>query len=258
MMNATSRLSLASLLAASVMAFAMPAGAEGADSAEIDTYRFGGTFARMEASSPAVCAALCTEDNRCEAWSHAPQMIDVEPQCELKRTQGRAENRPGYTSGIAGFHQVGALRDEVGTVVQPDRRNTGRAGMRSSIQAFPQGYSPVSEGIEVEELLGAGGAAKPTAQTRSVSSPKPETRNADPYAPMQVVLARPSAGKYGGTSDTTSYGTSYSSRSYPSRTTGSTVSPSYSSPSSGSGGQVIQARPSSSGPDPSFYEDDDS
>lgn len=255
-MLAASRLSLASLIAAAALAIASPAGAQGADSAEIDTYRFGGTFARLDAASPAMCAALCTEDNRCEAWSHAPQRIDAAPQCELKRTQGQTENRPGYTSGIAGFHQVGALREEVGTVVRTERRNTAGTAIRDRSQVFHEGYRPVSHGFEVEELLGAGGNAKPAAAPRPTSVPKPVPLDADPYAPMQIVQSRPSVGKYGGTASFGGYGTSSSGNTGYNSNARTTVPPSYSPNSQGSGGQVIQARPTSNARDPSFYTED--
>ncbi|MEL6569674.1 MAG: PAN domain-containing protein [Pseudomonadota bacterium] len=237
-------------VAAAVAAFTCvgTASAQGENSAEVDTYRFGGTFARIAASTPAVCAALCVEDNRCEAWSHSPPMIDARPQCELKRTQGRAENRPGFTSGIAGFHQVGALRQELGATLQAERRNTTRVGMRARMNVFSDGYTPVSTGIEVDALLGA------SAQ-RNLSQRAPtQTRNAAPsnsFAPKRVSIARALTGKYSGPLDG-SYSDDASTNDYSRSRSSSNGQTSY---ATGGGGQVILAQESSTR-DSSFYEDD--
>ncbi|MEM1151324.1 MAG: PAN domain-containing protein [Pseudomonadota bacterium] len=243
-MIAQSRFLLTSVLACAAIAFAAPAVAEGADVAEVDTYRFGGTFARLQAPSPAVCAAFCTEDDRCEAWSHAPETIEGAPQCELKRVPGRAENRPGYTSGIAGFHQVGALRDEAGSFVQAVRRNTATMGMRARDPVFPEGYRAVSSGIEVEDLLGGSKPAStpPQRSTPPRIAPPPVNR----YAPLQIVQAQPSAGTLGGPSVSSGFASS-STDSYDLG----------SSSSQAGGGQVILARPTSNAQDPAFYYDDD-
>ncbi|MEM9738694.1 MAG: PAN domain-containing protein [Pseudomonadota bacterium] len=226
------------------LALVGPVSAQGKDSAETDTYRFGGTFARIAAETPAVCAALCVEDNRCEAWSHSPALIGSSAQCELKRTQGRAENRPGFTSGIAGFHQVGALREEVGATVKVDRRNSTRTGLRARAQVFPENYRPVSEGLEVAGLLGAPNRATGTTLSPAPAVPvRQDVAPSNPYAPTRIHLASPITGKITGSGSAT------------------TSSPIYEDDfdydeSHGAGNQVILARDSSASRDSSFYEDD--
>jgi hypothetical protein len=240
-------------LALAAMAQAQPAAGQAADSAEVNTYRFGGTYARVAAETPAVCAALCNEEHVCEAWSHAARTLQGPPMCELKSVHGRAETRPGYTSGIAGFHQVGALRNELGASAQPDRRATAVLGPGARSQAVGETYRPVSGGIEVDELLGASNRALAPPARQPARASSPARVLADPYAPKSVRVSTGLSGKLSsGASSYQAPSNQYSPP--PSRRMGASA-PGSSSSSSGSG-QMIQARPTTNTKPANFYEDD--
>ncbi|MCI4646342.1 MAG: hypothetical protein MRY64_16295 [Hyphomonadaceae bacterium] len=123
---------------------ALPASAE-LVSAEVDTYRFGGTFVRHAAEDARACAALCEASDRCLAWSQVSPEESRGAACELKASLGRAEFRPGYLSGVSGVHQVAARPAPI-----------SESPAESS---FANGYQPVSLGMKIDELLGASKAS---------------------------------------------------------------------------------------------------
>ncbi|MEL6754201.1 MAG: PAN domain-containing protein [Pseudomonadota bacterium] len=240
-MTCFSLLRRGALASIALVALAMPAAAQlGSDSAEVGVYRFGGTYVRVPAESPAVCAALCVEDGAlCQAWSHVPALSASGPHCELKSLQGRTESRPGYTSGIAGFHQVGALRDELGTSAQPEWRATNRAGLRQRGSALPDTFGPASPSRDTDELLGRGPA--PTAgrtspSRRNVASSSPSS-SGGLYAPKQVRLTSVGLSKYTPPAEASS-------------------NTRRSSGSSSGGGQRIEAQPTRAPKSADFYSDD--
>lgn len=68
---------------------------------EPDTYRFGLPYNTMRGTTPGQCEMMCNRDDSCAAWSLAPATFQMGPRCELKRSIGSAEYRPGAVSGIA-------------------------------------------------------------------------------------------------------------------------------------------------------------
>ncbi len=70
-----------------------------------DTYRFGYPYRSSRGTTPYACASQCDSDATCAAWSLTPATFRMGPRCELKRSIGSSERRPGAVSGIASrFH----------------------------------------------------------------------------------------------------------------------------------------------------------
>lgn len=90
---------------AAPMAMADPALKGGPQPADMiiepDTYRFGYPYHSTRGESVEQCAALCTREARCSAWSLTPATFQIGPRCELKRKVGKAERQPGAVSGLA-------------------------------------------------------------------------------------------------------------------------------------------------------------
>lgn len=156
------------LLSAASFLLALPAAAE-LVAAELDTYRFGATFARFAADDAEACAALCEATARCMAWSQVSAEEASGAACELKAAPGRPEFRPGYLSGLSGIHDASP------------------APTRAAASAAPQvdmgGYQPVSAGLEVNELLGGADGSGASAIRR----PAPAPATSQSYAPRSVV-----------------------------------------------------------------------
>lgn len=69
---------------------------------EPDTYRHGGTYNTVQASSEQSCAETCRADTACLVWSFRKPHTGIGPsQCELKQSIGLAEENPTMTSGIS-------------------------------------------------------------------------------------------------------------------------------------------------------------
>ncbi len=72
---------------------------------EPDTYRFGYPYSSTRGTTPGLCEQNCNRDNACAAWSLVPATFRMGPRCELKRSIGSSQRRPGAVSGIASkFH----------------------------------------------------------------------------------------------------------------------------------------------------------
>lgn len=72
---------------------------------EPDTYRFGLPYNTYRGTTPGQCEQMCNRDDSCAAWTLAPATFSMGPRCELKRSIGSSEYRPGATSGIAFKYQ---------------------------------------------------------------------------------------------------------------------------------------------------------
>ncbi len=69
---------------------------------EPNTYRYGGTYKTVNASTADSCASLCGQEQTCLAWSYQRQTRGFGgSHCELKSTIGRAVNNPLMISGIS-------------------------------------------------------------------------------------------------------------------------------------------------------------
>lgn len=68
---------------------------------EPNTYRFGATYSVVDTNSALACETACDEDASCKAWSHVDSYGASPARCELKRGQGRREENPLATSGVA-------------------------------------------------------------------------------------------------------------------------------------------------------------
>ena len=85
---------------------------------EIETYRFGGTYAAGPGTTVQACEAACGEDLACKAWSFIDAYGSAQARCEMKRSAGRAEENLLATSGLspalkAGFLGTPAVADPV-------------------------------------------------------------------------------------------------------------------------------------------------
>ena len=69
---------------------------------EPNTYRYGGTYKTVNASTPNSCASLCGQEQVCLAWSYQRQTRGLGgARCELKSTIGRSVNNPLMVSGVS-------------------------------------------------------------------------------------------------------------------------------------------------------------
>lgn len=68
---------------------------------EIDTYRFGATYASRPGSSVLACETTCGDDLACAAWSFVEAYGAADARCDLKRSAGRAEENLLATSGLS-------------------------------------------------------------------------------------------------------------------------------------------------------------
>lgn len=64
-------------------------------------FRFGATYSVMPGSTALACEAACDEALSCQAWTFVEPYGAAPARCELKRGQGRKEENPLATSGVA-------------------------------------------------------------------------------------------------------------------------------------------------------------
>ncbi|MEN0078166.1 MAG: PAN domain-containing protein [Pseudomonadota bacterium] len=218
--------------------------AENAAASQANTYRFGGTFERTFQTSPEACAAQCMAQAACQAWSHVPAQGDTAAFCELKTALGHAETRAGFTSGVrshaAPASAETAAAEEVGAAPKP----TQIAGLRQRSSVFPEGYTPVSAGLDVSELLGAANAPARPVRAQPAARQPVQTYIPSPYAPKRVRQAAPQAGTWSAQSPSTT--PSYDSSQY---SQGQNYIPQ-------SSATPVQARSTSEARSPDFYSDD--
>lgn len=77
---------------------------------ETDTYRFGDLYRSDRGTTAEACAKTCDREMACAAWSLTPATFRLGPRCELKRTPGTANHRPGAISGMSKVWQMDADR----------------------------------------------------------------------------------------------------------------------------------------------------
>ncbi len=69
---------------------------------EADSQRFGATYARLSAQTPAVCLALCVRDGSCRSWTYVkPGHQSEAGLCELKSAAPPASRNLCCVSGMA-------------------------------------------------------------------------------------------------------------------------------------------------------------
>lgn len=78
---------------------------------EPNTYRFGATYSVVDTSSALACEAACDGDASCRAWSYVDSYGASPARCELKAGQGRKEENPLATSGVATKLKTATLGD---------------------------------------------------------------------------------------------------------------------------------------------------
>lgn len=150
---------------------------------EADTHRFGGTYALVRADSAERCAQLCGLDGQCMAWSWSSNAPETQA-CEFKSRLGRSQSRPGWFSGTP--LSAAPIAAPVETPARPERRSELRAA-HSLLDPYAQPYRPISEGVEVAELLG--GPNGPTSTSTSSNRrpmPRPVAIVQQTYSPRQV------------------------------------------------------------------------
>ena len=87
----------------SIASFALLAGTASAQqySHEKNTYRYGGTYSKVQTNSATSCAALCSRESVCRSWSFQRATRGLGPAtCELKAVVGKSVKNPLMTSGI--------------------------------------------------------------------------------------------------------------------------------------------------------------
>lgn len=165
-------------------AIALPTAAESAFVGEPDVYRFGGTYTREVAPTAQMCAILCHQDQRCMAWSHGTVLADDARACELKSALGRAEPRPGFTSGIDAMFR--APEPPRAAPVTATRRQSETTGLRLRFAGVWENYEPVSADLEVDEL--AGGANNTPPRSQRTAPTERDYRFSDAYEPRKMRL----------------------------------------------------------------------
>lgn len=78
---------------------------------EPNIYRFGATYSVVDTASALACETACDEDVSCKAWSYVDTYGASPARCELKRGQGRKEENPLATSGVANRLKTAILGD---------------------------------------------------------------------------------------------------------------------------------------------------
>lgn len=78
---------------------------------EPNTYRFGATYSVVDIASALACEAACDGDASCKAWSYVDTYGAAPARCELKGGQGRKEENPLATSGVATKLKTATLGD---------------------------------------------------------------------------------------------------------------------------------------------------
>lgn len=150
---------------------------------EVDTHRFGGTYALVRADSAERCAQLCGLDGQCMAWSWSSAAPETES-CEFKSRLGRSQSRPGWYSGTP--LSAAPLAAAVDTPT-PTQRGAELRTSHTLLDPFSQPYRSVSEGVELAELLGGPEAsAVPAASARRRPVPRPAATVQQTYRPRQV------------------------------------------------------------------------
>jgi len=95
---------------------------------EADSQRFGATYARHQAQTPAACLAMCVRDAGCRAWTYVKPGHQTEAGlCELKSAAPPAARNLCCVSGVAPDPEV--LRQ----IAASRSGGTGRTEIRRSV-----------------------------------------------------------------------------------------------------------------------------
>lgn len=110
--------------ALSSMVFLVPA--TGADTAtksaaaaelpgqEYNVYRAGTPYRSNRATGSIACQTDCNADAKCASWAYVAATLQTGPRCELKRTIGSSEYRPGSVSGVSSkYYPNGNVRPQL-------------------------------------------------------------------------------------------------------------------------------------------------
>ena len=160
---------------------------------EPNTYRYGGTYKTVNASTPNSCASLCGQEQVCLAWSYQRQTRGFGgARCELKSTIGRAVNNPLMISGIS------PQLSSQGQAAQRSPQSTGTLLGGPSTQA-PQTFirnSSTSTPLSAPRALTPAPApvqrpAPPPVQTFTSPQPAPTIRAIPQPAPLQNIAPPP-------------------------------------------------------------------
>lgn len=96
---------------------------------EADSQRFGATYARAPAQTPAACLALCLKDSAaCRAWTYVkPGHQGPGGLCELKAAAAPAARNLCCVSGLAPDRDalqrlIAHMRDERHNLIPPEKR----------------------------------------------------------------------------------------------------------------------------------------
>lgn len=121
---------------------------------EAGTYRYGGTYSKVQSSSASSCAALCAQERVCRAWSFQRATRGLgSATCELKAVVGKAVKNPLMTSGInpliasqgqARAPQVAPVR-QAGTLLGAPQQSPVRTVIRNNpVRSLPQAPRPLT------------------------------------------------------------------------------------------------------------------
>ena len=162
---------------------------------EPNTYRYGGTYKTVNASTANSCASLCGQEQVCLAWSYQRQTRGFGgARCELKSTIGRAVNNPLMISGIS------PQLSSQGQTAQRSPQSTGTLLGGPSTRA-PQTYirnSNASTRLTAPSALTPAPApvqrpAPPQVQTFIPLQPAPTIRAIPQPKPLQNIAPPPAA-----------------------------------------------------------------
>jgi hypothetical protein len=141
---------------------------------ETDTYRFGDLYRSERGTTAEAYAQRCDGEMACAAWSLTPATFRLGPRCELKRTPGTANHRPGAISGMSKVWQM-----------DPDRHGEMRYQTR-----VPESRQPAA--VPLEQLRPSPvprvfGDSLPQAEPELLGGPTPQA--SAPAQSLEVVRA---------------------------------------------------------------------
>lgn len=168
---------------------------------EPDTYRFGLPYNTMRGSTPGQCEVLCNRDDSCAAWSLVPATFQTGPRCELKRSIGSAEYRPGAVSGIAvkyqpsspvrqqSYSQPARVTSSGQRIIAPQPSMTYRPTKPATQTAAPRPVQPVPvTRVEPRAPIRPAPRPAPVRTPAPVTRPAPVSRPAPTIRPGEPVL----------------------------------------------------------------------
>ncbi|MDJ0920155.1 MAG: hypothetical protein QNI84_03445 [Henriciella sp.] len=160
---------------------------------EYNVYRSGQPHRSTRGTDSISCQTECNIDETCASWAYVAATLQTGPRCELKRTIGPGEYRPGSISGVSSrYYPNGNVRPK------PAMTEVAEAYPPAGFAPYPGSENwpaPYDYPVDQQALLGGAPLIKyKSVPTKTTAKPKPPVQQATAQPLRSTSAHTPAAG----------------------------------------------------------------